>query len=278
MPTSRRSEFLGGVRGQLPLLLGVTPFGLAYGAYAVESGLSPALAQSMSWIVFGGASQFAGTQLMAEGVPGVVIVLTAALVNLRHMLYSASIGPRVEHLSRGWRALLAYLLTDEAYAVAMQRYRAEDLSETAGTAGSPRAITKTALDRTPVAATEAATAAGAMAQARAPFAHWYFFGTALALWLCWQVSTALGVFVGTAVPDSWQLDFALPLTFLAIVVPLLDNRATVAAAVVAGVVGVAGDGWSYGTGLLTAALAGIVAGLLVERALAERDDSLTGPS
>jgi 4-azaleucine resistance transporter AzlC len=231
--TSRRAEFLSGVRAQLPLLLGVTPFGLAYGAYAIDSGLSGALAQSMSWIVFAGASQFVGTELIAQGVPGIVIVLTAALVNLRHMLYSASIAPYVEHTDRRWRSLLAYLLTDEAYAVAMQRYRRDGVT---------------------------------------PHAHWFFFGTALALWTCWQVSTTAGILVGTAVPASWQLDFALPLTFLAIVVPLLDNRAAMAAAVVAGAVALAGHGWPYGSGLLAAAVIGIAAGLAVSRATGSAEE------
>lgn len=230
---SRSSEFFAGVRDQLPLLLGVTPFGLAYGAYAVETGLSAGLAQSMSWIVFAGASQFVGTRLIAEGAPGAIVVLAVTLVNLRHMLYSASIAPRVEHLARGWRWLLAYLLTDEAYAVAIRRYSRDG-------DGAP------------------------------PNAHWYFFGTALALWACWQVSTAAGVWVGTAVPASWQLDFALPLTFLAIVVPALRDRASLVAACVAGAVALAGYEWPYSTGLFVAAVAGIALGLAVERRVAQR--------
>jgi 4-azaleucine resistance transporter AzlC len=125
--SSDRSEFNAGVRAQLPLLLGVAPFGMAYGAYAVKSGLSTALAQSMSAIVFAGASQFVGTRLIVDGVPGVVIVLTVALVNLRHLLYSASLAPHTEHLDRRWRWLLAYLLTDEAYAMAITRYRRGDI-------------------------------------------------------------------------------------------------------------------------------------------------------
>ncbi len=84
--SSRRSEFLSGVRAQLPLLVGVAPFGLAYGAFAIERGLSAGLAQSMSAIVFAGASQFIGVQVLAGGVPGVMIVLTTALVNVRHLL------------------------------------------------------------------------------------------------------------------------------------------------------------------------------------------------
>ena len=125
---TRRSEFAAGGRAQLPLLLGVAPFGMAYGAYAVKSGLSPALAQSMSAIVFAGASQFVAVRLIVDSVPGAIVVLTVALVNLRHLLYSAALAPHVEHLERRWRWLLAYLLTDEAYAIAVTRYRRSDAS------------------------------------------------------------------------------------------------------------------------------------------------------
>ena len=113
-PSSRRAEFSAGVRAQLPLLLGVAPFGMAYGAYAVKTGLPSGLAQAMSAIVFGGASQFVGVRLIGNGVPGAIIVLTTLLVNGRHMLYSASLAPHTDHLARRWRWLLAYLLTDEA--------------------------------------------------------------------------------------------------------------------------------------------------------------------
>jgi 4-azaleucine resistance transporter AzlC len=228
---TRRSEFAAGVRAQLPLLLGVAPFGMAYGAYAVKSGLSPALAQSMSAIVFAGASQFVAVRLIVDSVPGAIIVLTVALVNLRHLLYSAALAPHVEHLERRWRWLLAYLLTDEAYAIAVTRYRRKDAS---------------------------------------PYRHWFFFGTALALWTTWQVTTGIGVAVGTAVPDSWALDFALPLTFIAIIVPTLTDRPAIAAGAVAGLIAVIGFRWPYGTGLITAATAGIVAGAALERALAAR--------
>ncbi len=230
---SRWGEFAAGLRAELPLLLGVAPFGMAYGAYAVESGLSSGLAQAMSFIVFGGASQFVGTRQMAANEAGLIVVLTAALVNLRHMLYSASLAPHVEHLGVRWRALLAYLLTDEAYAVGVTRYAQP----------SP-----------------------------APHRHWFVLGAGVALWGCWQVTTALGVFAGTAVPDSWELDFALPLTFIAIVVPSLRDRPAIAAAALAGVVALLTHDWRYSTGLFTAALAGLAAGLALERALRERED------
>ncbi len=219
---------MAGVRAQLPLLLGVTPFALAYGAYAVEAGLPVGLALAMSSIVFGGASQFVGTRQIVADVPGIIIVLTALLVNSRHALYSARLAPFLEHLPGRWRWLLAYLLTDEAYAIAAARYARPDPS---------------------------------------PHKHWFFFGAALTLWVDWQVATAIGVFVGAAVPASWSLDFALPLTFIAIVVPALSDRPAVAAALVAGLVATIGFRWDYGANVLIPALLGLAAGLVAARAL-----------
>lgn len=232
----RRAEFFAGMRAQAPLLVGVAPFGMAYGAYAANTGLPVGLSQAMSAIVFGGASQFVAVRLIANDVPGAIIVLATLLVNMRHMLYSAALAPYTDHLARRWRWLLAYLLTDEAYATAITRYRRG---------------------------------------AASVHAHWFFFGTGVALWATWQAATAIGLFVGAAVPDSWSLDFALPLTFLAILMPALRGRPSVAAAVVAGVVAVIGFRWPYGTGLLMAMLAGMATGIASDLALGARAASDT---
>jgi 4-azaleucine resistance transporter AzlC len=224
---SRSAEFWAGVRAELPLLLGVTPFGVAYGVNAIELGLSPGLAQAMSVIVFGGLSQLVGAQQMAAEVPGLIIVFTALLVNSRHGLYSAAIAPHVEQLSARWRWLLAYLLTDEGYVVGATRYEEHDAS---------------------------------------PHKHWFLLGALVALWVVWQISTAVGVFLGRAVPESWSLGFTLPLTFIAIVVPALKDRPSIAAAVVAGVLATAGFRWEYGLNVLVPAVAGLGAALVVSRA------------
>src|SRR5512136_2801863 len=113
----RTRPFWSGVRGEIPLLVGVFPFGLIYGALAVKAGLAPGLAQAMSAVVFAGSAQFIAAQLVHEAAPAVVIVLSIAIVNLRHVLYSASVAPYVQHLPLKWRGVLAYLLTDEAFAV-----------------------------------------------------------------------------------------------------------------------------------------------------------------
>ena len=97
-----------------------------------------------------------------------------------------------------------------------------------------------------------------------PHRHWYFLGAGLTLWSCWQASTAVGVFLGARVPESWSLDFTLPLTFIALVFPGLRDRPAAAAALAAGILAVLAAGLPYKLGLLAAALVGIVAGLAVE--------------
>jgi 4-azaleucine resistance transporter AzlC len=226
---TRWREFLSGCRDELPILLGVAPFGMIYGLLALGAGLPPSTAQAMSAVVFAGSAQFIAAQLIHDAAPAAVVIVTVFVVNLRHALYSASVAPFVRQLNAGWKAALAYLLTDEAYAVAATRYERDG-------------------DRTDVS----------------PFRHWYFLGAGLTLWTCWQVSTAVGVFLGARVPESWSLDFTLPLTFIALVFPGLRDRAAAAAALSAGVLAVLAVGLPYKLGLLLAALAGISVGLAVE--------------
>ena len=218
-------QFWEGVRAEIPLLIGVFPFGMIYGALALNAGLPKPAAQMMSSIVFAGSAQFITSQLVHDAAPGFVIVLTIAVVNLRHMLYSASLAPYLASVSTRWKTLLSYLLTDEAYAPTVIKYEREGIT---------------------------------------PFSHWFLFGAGLSLWSTWQVSTAFGIFLGTAIPESWSLDFALPLTFIAMVVPVLKNRPAVAAALSAGVVALLAYSLPYKLGLILAALVGIAVGTFLE--------------
>ncbi len=218
-------NFWSGVRAELPLLVGVFPFGMIYGALALNAGLQPVAAQLMSSVVFAGSSQFIAVQLFHDSVPGIIIVLTIAVVNLRHALYSASLAPYVESLSMRWKVLLSYLLTDEAYAPSAIHYEKEGVTQ---------------------------------------HGHWFFLGAGLALWTTWQISTAIGIVLGSAIPESWSLDFALPLTFIAMVVPVLKNRPAIAAALSAGVTALLAYSLPYQLGLILAALVGIVVGTFLE--------------
>ena len=146
-------------------------------------------------------------------------------MNLRHALYSASLAPYLSYLARPARTALAYLLTDEAYAVSISRFRRVD-------GGKLR--------------------------------HWYLFGAGLTLWTSWQISSAVGIFLGAQIPPGWSLDFTLALTFIALVVPALEDRASVLAAVAAGMTAVLAFSLPYKLGLMIAAFVGIAVGLWSE--------------
>lgn len=225
MNKTASQQFLLGVKDELPILVGVVPFGMIYGILALGAGLNPFDAQAMSAVIFAGSSQFMAVQLIRESTPWLVILLTGFIINLRHALYSATIAPYIKHLPQRWKALLAYLLTDEAFAVAALNYQREGVTR---------------------------------------FGHWYFFGAGLALWTSWQASTAVGIFLGAQVPGSWGLDFTLPLTFIALVAPALKDKAGVVTAIVASLAALLFFGLPYKLGLIVAAALAIAAGMWME--------------
>ena len=225
---SRQYEFLQGARDMLPMLLGAIPFGVIFGSLAGAAGLGPWETMGMSLLVFAGSAQFIAISLLGGGATLAVIWLTTLVVNLRHALYSATLQPFVRHLPKRWRMPLAFWLTDEAFAVVQHRYTASDDS---------------------------------------PHKHWYFLGAALAMYGNWQLCTLIGLLFGQAVPNigAWGLDFAMLATFIGIVVPMLRNRPQVAAALVAAGVALACHDLPYKLGLMAAAFAGIVVGVVLER-------------
>ena len=220
-PQSAGQEFWAGARALAPLLVGVAPFGMIYGVLALANGLSPTAALAMSSILFAGSAQFLFCQLVGAGAPATIVVAEVGLLNLRHALYSAALAPRLARLPRRWKLALAYLLTDEAFA-AISRREARDRP--------------------------------------GPHQHWFYLGGGLTLWGGWQLSTAVGVVLGARLPSDWPLDFALPLTFIAIVVPLIRDRSMLLAAAVAGVMALLAAGLPFKLGLLAAALTGMMAG------------------
>ena len=214
----------------MPMLPGVAPFGVIYGVVALQSGIPPLAAMAMSSIVFAGSAQFLLAQLVGAGAPLLLAAGAVGLVNLRHALYSASVAPLLAHLPRRWKILLAYLLTDEAYAAAIPHLMN----------AKPDSL-------------------------QSAMAHWILFGSGLGLWAGWQLSTLAGVLLGAQLPSNLGLDFALPLTFIAIVVPMINSRALIAAALAAGAVAVALVALPYKVGLFIAALAGLVVGAALTR-------------
>lgn len=225
---NRRDLFGAGMLAVLPMLPGVVPFGIVAGLTAVGTGLSALQAMFMSVAVFAGAAQLATLQLIGEGALPAVILLTALTINLRFAMYSASLAPHLQHLGRSWHLPLAYFLVDQNYAVSIHRFRHGD---------------------------DGWRARG----------HWYYLGAGVALWLTWQTSTAVGVFMAAGVPSDWSLDFAIPLVFMVLLVPALHNRPHVVAALTGGLTATFAAGLPLHLGIVTGAFAGIAAGVAFER-------------
>ena len=231
-------EFLKGARDQIPILLGVVPFGVIFGALAVSAGIPTFEAQSFSLFIFAGSAQFIAVSLIARAASPFLIILTILVVNLRHMLYSASLAPHTYHLSSRWKLPLAWLLTDEAFVVAESRYRHDNLE----------------------------------------VAHWYFLGTGLTLWVAWQLSTLLGIALGVRIPSGIGLDIALPLTFMALILPTLTDRPAWAAACAAGITSILLANLPYKLGVLIPAFIGVGVGLGVDLYSSRTKPSHGGPA
>lgn len=239
---SRRDEFLSGSRDEAPLLLGAIPFGMIYGIAALAAGVPAWIAQLASAVVFAGAAQLVIVQMLSAGAGALPIAVTTGLLNLRHVLYSASMAQYLQHLPRRWRLVLAYLLTDEAYAIAVLRYQRRATTQAVG---APE------VDRTHCG----------------DLSHWYFFGAGFTLWLGWQLATACGLLFATTIPPHWELDFAVPLTFLALLSLLLRERAGRAAALAAAVGALVFAALPYKLGLVAAIVLGLIAGAWTARRL-----------
>src|SRR5262245_3417908 len=215
----QRSLFAEGVRASLPVQLGVVPFGAITGVAMVASGIAPAAAMGMSLLVFAGASMVASAQLLASGTPALLIVLTTLIINLRFMMYSASLRLHFAHAPLSWRLLIALLTADNAYGLLLQRF------------------------------SDHPNDSGKMS---------YFLGVGAAIWVAWQAAVIAGALIGAGVPASWRLEFAAPLAFIAMSVPLLRDRAMVAAALAAGIAVIACYALPLKLSVLAAAATGIL--------------------
>ncbi|NEQ45012.1 MAG: AzlC family ABC transporter permease [Leptolyngbya sp. SIOISBB] len=220
-------EFWAGARQTIPLIVGATPFGIIFGTLAQTSGLSMVGAAAMSACVFAGSSQFIALGLLATGSPIGIIVLTTWVVNLRHLLYAVGLVPYLQELGQGWKAALAFWLTDETFMVAIQRYQQPDPS---------------------------------------PYKHWFQLGSAIAMYSNWQLCTWLGLTLGQTLPNAanWGLDFAMVATFIGMTIPYLKTRPMVATVIVAGITALLARSLPHQLGIMVAAITGILVGVLVE--------------
>ncbi|MBC7132125.1 MAG: AzlC family ABC transporter permease [Roseovarius sp.] len=225
------SHYWQGVRDGAPFVLVIVPFALLFGVVGTEAGLNIAEVMGFSVLVIAGAAQFTAVQLLSDGAPALVALVSALAVNLRMAMYSASLTPYLGPAPLWQRAFAAYFMVDQSYTVSFVAY------ETNPRWSVPERVR-------------------------------YYFGVVTPICPLWYVFTYLGAVVGDAIPEALALDFALPITFLAMIGPMLRTPAHVAAALVAVAVALLAAGLPYNLGLLVAGLAGMMTGAQVELMLA----------
>ncbi len=162
-----------------PHMLSVVPFGVICGAIGVEMGFDPYLVYAMSVIIFGGASQIVFLQLISGGASTLIAVTSVGVINSRHLLYGAVLSEYLDKLSFLKKLLISYFIVDQGFAES-NKYLKENKGIKHG--------------------------------------HYHILGTGITMWICWQISTILGIILGSFIPEELGLKFAVPLTFIAIVV------------------------------------------------------------
>ena len=176
---SKTNIFLKGFLDVLPLLIPVAPFGIILGVIGIELGFSPLVVYATSFIVFSGSAQIVLFELISAGATPLVTLTSVAVTNSRHFLYGAVVSEYLEELNITWKAILSYFLTDQSFAVSY-RYFKQNIT--------------------------------------VPNKHYHLLGSGLTLWTIWQISTLMGIFLGTIVPEELGLTFAIPLTFLSLII------------------------------------------------------------
>ena len=176
---SKKELFKRGMFDVAPHMLSVIPFGIICGAIGIELGFNPYLVYAMSFIIFGGASQIVFLQLLSGGASSLVAVTSVGVINSRHLLYGAVLSEYLEKLSLFKKLLISYLVVDQGFAESNKFFKKNKTEK---------------------------------------YLHYHLIGTGSTLWLCWQIATLAGIILGSFVPEELGLKFAIPLTFIAIVV------------------------------------------------------------
>ena len=218
------SEFKNGCLQEIPLQLGVFPFGIAYGILGIEVGLTNIQTYLLSIIIFAGVSQIVFAQLFSTFTPSFMIVGTIGIVNLRHILYGVSLSSYLKKLSLKWRVILSYLITDEAFAISYKRFSEEKKTK---------------------------------------YMHFHLLGSGITLWISWQISTLIGIFIGPSIPISLNLEYVIPLSFIAIVVVSINTKIKLIVFIMSALLSILLRDLPWNLWIITSALISIIIGVLI---------------
>ena len=162
-----------------PLMIPVFPFGIIYGVIGMDLGIGPYMTLGLSIIIFGGASQIVLLQLFSGGASSLVILSSVGAVNARHILYGAVLSEHLSNLKLFWKIILSYVMTDQAFAVSNNYFKKNNKGNSQ---------------------------------------HYHLLGSGFTCWIIWQISTILGIVLGSVVPEELGLSFTISLTFLALLI------------------------------------------------------------
>ena len=208
-----------------PLMIPVAPFGIIFGVIAMELGLSPYMTFGMSVIIFGGASQIVLLQLFSGGASSLVTITSVGAVNSRHLLYGAVFSEYLSHLKLSWKVILSYVLIDQAFAVSNTYFKKNKENE---------------------------------------FKHYHLLGAGFTCWTVWQISTILGIVLGSVVPEELGLSFTISLTFLALLINDFRKFKNIIVMLVSGVVATIGyNAIPFQAYIIVAALSALVVATLL---------------
>ncbi|OIQ20041.1 MAG: hypothetical protein BM556_06015 [Bacteriovorax sp. MedPE-SWde] len=227
----KRTVFLTGLKAMLPILPGVIPFGLIMGTAASNAGLNIFETMGMNIIVLAGAAQLVTVDLLTKNVDSLVIVFTGLVINIRMVLYSAAFSPLFEQSNILTKTVASYMLTDQSYAVSIA-------NEGLYNKRNDKIV--------------------------------FYFGGAITMVLCWHFSVVLGLVFGNFAPSSISLDFAVPLSFMALTIPTIKNRPALLVSILSAVLSILFYGLPYNLGLVLAAGIGIAFGTILTENLTRR--------
>ena len=218
--------FLKGVIDVSPLMIPVVPFGLIFGILAIDIGFSPLSTMAMSLIIFGGASQIILLQLFSGGASSLVIISSVGAVNSRHLLYGAVVSEHVSDLKLIWKIIISYFLIDQAFARSNDYFKNNDEKNK----------------------------------------YFHLVGGGFTCWVVWQSTTFLGIILGAAIPEKLGLSFAVPLTFLAILVNDFRKIKNVIVILVSGLVALFGYNFiPFKAYVIVAALVGLFTAFILTK-------------
>ncbi len=225
--SSTKPYYWKGFRDGSPFALSALPFATLLGVLASETGFDVIQTLTFATAVFAGAALFAALQLMQEGAPLLIVLVSALAVNLRLVMYSATLTPYLGTAPLWQRAFAAFFTIDINFASSIVQFEKEPKMK--------------------------------VSQRMA-----YFFGAVSPVTPPWLICAYLGAVFGTKIPDSWALDFAMPIAFLAMIGPMIRSWPHVIGAMVASLVAIMTTTVPYNLGLLMAGFAGIIAGAQAE--------------